>query len=436
MLFKKLDNVSSETISSALELFSVPATDVTATKSQFVENLSLNPPFESPISFKFSGTSSFIDLSKCYLMTQLKIEKKKDANWVKIEADDKPNLINGCGITVFENIKISIQQREVYNSNRLSAYKSYFDMLLSYGADAANTHLQACGFYNENSINDEADLAYRERLELFENGKSAEFVTRIYSDVFLIDRYLLNNLDLEVELVPRNYDSFCIQAPDGDTNVYRFAIESCRLFIKTIDVNDNLALTISKTLSSQVVRYPIRRSVLKSLVISSGKREHTSTLFTEQQPRRLTLALVNHKTFTGQDKKSPFYFENADIQNITLTGGASQIPHSTYRLDFERGRYVRAYHDFMENTGFAFTNSSTTISRKKFANGFTVFVFNLTNTLDDQANFELIKNAATMLTIYFKKDVPAHAYELIVYAEFDSLLTVDSGRNISMDISA
>lgn len=436
MLFKKVDNISSETISSALELFSIPATDVTATKSQFIETLSLNPPSESPISFKISGTSSFIDLSKCYLSTILHLEKKRDENWVRIEAADMPSLINGCGITIFENIKISIQQREVYNSNRLSPFKCFMDMLLCYGNDASNTHLQAAGFYNENTVNDHNDPAFVERRELFNLGKQAEFVSRIYSDVFMIDRYLLGNLDLEVELVARNYDRFCIQAPTGDANVYRFVIDSCRLFVKTVDISDNLSLSISKALSTQVVRYPIRRSVLKSMVISSGKREYSATLFNENLPRRVTLALVNHRTFTGQNNDSPFNFEHGHIQSISISGGQVQVPYSSYRLDFERGKYVRAYHDLMENIGFAFSNSSNTISRKKFANGFTIFSFNLTSSLEDQANFELIKNSSTTVNIHFKQDVPDHAYELIIYAEFDGLLTVDSGRNIATDIGA
>lgn len=309
-------------------------------------------------------------------------------------------------------------------------------MALSYGRDACDTHLQLTGYYDQEKMNDVADKGYKTRQALFADGKKAQFITRIHADVFLQEKFLLNQMEMDIEIMPRLNDSFCIEAADGDKEVYRLVIDTCRLFVKSVDIIDGLSLGFASTLAQKPAKYAIKRTEMKSMVIGSGRREFTASLFNEQVPRRIVLGIVNHSDFTGSTRKSPFNFLNAGIQSITVSANGLEYPSVPYNLDFGRDLYARAYHHMLDNMGYAFTNSSNTISMKKFKNGYTFFVYNLTSSLEDEPGFDLLKTGATTLIIKFDKDVPIGGYELIIYAEYDGLLLVDSNRLIASDMTA
>jgi hypothetical protein len=67
MLFKKIDNSSASTITSALNFFDTPGTNVAISNSSVREYLTLNPLTFTPYHFKLHPISSYIDLSKVCL---------------------------------------------------------------------------------------------------------------------------------------------------------------------------------------------------------------------------------------------------------------------------------------------------------------------------------------------------------------------------------
>lgn len=280
------------------------------------------------------------------------------------------------------------------------------------------------------------DSGYVARQNLFSNGAKAEFVTKIFSDLFQQDRLMVNQMDLDIEIMPRTNDNFCILAPTNDTNTYRIVIDNCRLYIKSVDIIDGLSLGFAAALNQAPAKYPIKRTEMKSMFIGVGRREFTCCLFNDQVPRRIVLGLVKHSAFTGGTNRSPFNFINAGVQSITLTANGQQFPSAPYYLNFENNNYARAYHHMQENMGHAFSNSSNTISLKKFKDGWCFFVFNLTSTQEDEPGFDLLKTGATSLIIKFDMEVPTGGYELVAYAEYDGLLIVDANRTIASDVVA
>lgn len=436
MLFKKIDATSKDSVTSALNLFNLPTTNVSASKSQYREYLPLNPVSDPPYQFKVYGGASFLDLSKCYLFTELHIEKLADNKWVPLAVADKPNVINGIGATFVSGLKIGLGGRETYNSNRLQAYRAYMDMCLSYPKSALDSHLQSSGFYNEDKHDSVDDGGYKKRLALVAGGKRAQFISRIYNEIFLQERLLINQLEMTLEITPRLADNFCIQAPAGDTNSYRLVIDACKLYVKEINLIDGLSLSFASVLSKSVARYPIRKTEMKSMVVGGGRREFTCVLHHEITPRRLVLGLVDHPTFMGSTLNSPFNFQHANIQSITVFANGLEYPSVPYYLDFKNDKFIRAYHDQQEAMGFAFSNFSNTISREKFKNGWCLFVINMTSTLEDEECFDLVKTGTTTLRIQFAETVQDSGLELIVGAEFDSVLLIDNNRVVSTDNSA
>lgn len=109
-----------------------------------------------------------------------------------------------------------------------------------------------------------------------------------------------------------------------------------------------------------------------------------------------------------------------------MTANGRVYPQFPYNLDYENKNYARAFHDTMEHLGFAYTNESNGISYSMFKDGWTIYVFNLTNSQEDSTGFELIKDGCTTVNIRFNSPVPDKGLQLIAYAECDGLILIDS----------
>ena len=114
MVFKKIDHESANSITSALSIFSLPPTNVSISSSSVREYLPLNPLSDVPYHFKIHPTSSFIDLNKCYLLTEMCIKKAGvNGNYVNLEDGDVVAPINLIETTWIKNLKITVQGRGV-----------------------------------------------------------------------------------------------------------------------------------------------------------------------------------------------------------------------------------------------------------------------------------------------------------------------------------
>ena len=74
------------------------------------------------------------------------------------------------------------------------------------------------------------------------------------------------------------------------------------------------------------------------------------------------------------------------------------------------------------------------ISLEDFANGFTLFAFDLSPDLDDGGHFHLIKQGNVRLELHFNAALP-ETINVIVYAEFDNVIKVDKARIVLFDYS-
>ena len=437
MLFKKIDVSSDNSVTSALDLFSTPPTDVSISNSQYREFLTLNPINSTPYHFKIHPITSFIDLSKCYIFTELKIVRVNlDGTNSNLDATDVVAPIQLPGATFIKNLVVTINGREVFNANQLFSYKVYLDAELSYPTGVKDSFLSVCGYArdsdDQNSINGEG---YITRKNLFASSKEVQLMTKIDADLFNQDLYLINNCEVDIEISPQTSDFMLIQK-EGDANRnYKFEIINCKLYVKTIDLMDGLSLDFARKLDTQPARYSLRKSMLKSLFITEGRTEFQNNIFTDEVPRRIIVGLLANSAYIGNKNKSPFNFEHFNVRDVTIIANGRQYPQAPYNLDYGNKKYIRAYHDSQENLGFAYSRESNGISYKMFRNGWCIYTFTLTNSMENDPGFELIKDGTTAISIKFSSPVPAGGVTLIAYGEVDSLMLVDRNRSLSSDVT-
>ena len=434
MLYKKIDASSVNTVTSALNVFDLPPTNVAINSRAYREYLTLNPLTSKPYHFKIHSSSSFIDLSKAYIFTEMRIVKEgNDGNLTILEADENVAPIQMIGSTFIKNLKISINNQEIFDANSLYSYKSYFDTELSFSNSAKNTHLNACGYYKDDlDQNAITNNGFIERKNLFSKSKKTQFISKIDADLFNQELYLVNNVEIDIEITPHD-DDFLIISPNNTK--YKVEILNCSLFVKTVELMDSLSIDFNKRLDQSPATYAIRKSVLKSLFITEGRREYNANLFTEQIPRRIIIALVGNGAYVGSSHKSPFLFEHFNVRDITISANGRNYPNVLYNLDYSKDEYVRAFYDLYEAIGYTNTTEDNGISRKMYKNGWAVYCFNMTNSLENDQYFELIKNGTSCINIKFSQQVPLGGITMIAYMECDGILMIDKNRTLSSDIS-
>jgi hypothetical protein len=423
-------------MNSALNIFTVQPTNVAIVKSHFREILPLSTVSqESPYLLRLYNDNLWTDLSKVYLFLELSIEKKAGNAWVPIVATDTNlasiPLIGQCFV---QQLKMSINNQDVYDSGTLYPYKAYLTHELSFAKNVKENFLASAGYYPSSAHNLATDSGFTKRCSIFERGARAQFLSRLNFDLGDQELFLLNNLDV-LFTIYRAKDTFLLQSlRAGDENEYRLFLHNIKLYAKMIEVQPSLNISIYNTLESKAATYAVRKTEIKNCFLTAGRTEFEQNIFTSIIPRRLTIALVENEAFNGDLTLSPFNFKPFGIRDISVQAGGQNYPAVPYNnLNFGTSLCKRPYVDMYEALTSANGDHSFDISFEQFRNGWTIFVIPLTSTLDDSCGFELLRSGTTTIRMQFNDPIPQDGVEMIVLGEFDQLITIDYQRRITTD---
>uniref|UniRef100_A0A914NSD3 Uncharacterized protein n=1 Tax=Meloidogyne incognita TaxID=6306 RepID=A0A914NSD3_MELIC len=254
---QKIDRDSGNAITNALSFFETPHTNVSISNSSFIELLTLNPVNITPFHFKIHATTNYIDLAKTYVFTELRIKKEdKDGKLVDIGKDDNVSTVQLIGHTIWKNCRMHINGTQVFEGNSLMAYKSIFDYELTYPQSVKNSYLSVAGYYDDGATQtypgvDANGYGIKSRKKLFldedGNPRSAQFMAKLDVDICNQPRYLVNQCEVDIELLPHE-SSFLLSAPWDTAPKYHLEILACKLYVKKIELMDSLALILQKNL--------------------------------------------------------------------------------------------------------------------------------------------------------------------------------------------
>jgi hypothetical protein len=317
------------------------------------------------------------------------------------------------------------------------AYRAFYETELNYGYDAKTTHIKAAGYeHDDDPMDSIKNMGAKNRIVRFAESKWVELMAPIHADLFMQERFLINQCDLRIELY-RNSDRFCLQkfiAADGEQ--YYLDIKNMSLFMKKVEVADSISLAIENMLQTTSVKYPVRRCQVTCMHITENRRSTPlNSLFSGPLPRRLVVGLVGSGAVRGDYSFSPFNFNDFGISEIKVTSGSVTIPTTPYKLDFEDNKFLRTYIQMYEGLGIGNDNKGNCISLNKFKTCCAIFVFELGPDGTDNTYWELVKEGTTTLQMDFDKAIPAGGIEAIIYAEFDSLVMIDKHRQTFMDFT-
>ena len=427
---------------SELELFAVPPTQTAIDSSQWVEYRPITALSDSgPIEFVISGSGEeYVDLSESYLQVTAKIvqsdggdlEQTSDTNGSVSGTDADVGPVNLWLHSLFSQVDVSLNERLVTPSSNTYPYRAYLETLLSYGPAAKESYLTAEMWYKDsgNHMEDsQLNKGFKSRQKWTLASKPITMIGRPHLDLCCQDRLMLNGIDIKMRLV-RSKDTFSLM---GEGKV---KIENVALFVRKVKVHPSIQLDHIRGLERMTAKYPVSRVETKVFSVPKGNMmANQENLFLGQLPKRLVIGMVENKAFNGDKTKNPYNFQHFDVSYLALQVDGKQVPSKALTPDFAKGLCTRSYASLFTGTGFMGHDRGNQLSRDEYAQGFTLFAFDLTPNLDDGGHFHLKKQGNLRLELHFKTGLP-ETINVIVYAEFDNVIEVDKARNVLFDYSA
>lgn len=158
------------------------------------------------------------------------------------------------------------------------------DTELSFPSDVKNSFLQCSGYFKDENNQEDADgNGFKKRKALFATSKTVQMISKIDLDIFNTELYLINNVEIDIQITP-NDNNFVILQPWGVTDEFVFEITSLKMFVKTVDLIDGLALDVAKKLDKMPAKYALRKTMLKHLFISENRTDFNQVKYLNEFP--------------------------------------------------------------------------------------------------------------------------------------------------------
>ncbi|CAH3126509.1 unnamed protein product [Porites lobata] len=434
---------SRECTKSELDLFTIPATQTSIHKGQWIEYHPLsNITDNGPIEFNVSGTGEeYLDLARTQLYVKAKITK---ANGTALDADIQVGPVNLFLHSLFSQVDVSLNERLISGSTNTYPYRAMIESLLNYGEEAKTSQLSMAMFYKDtagkmNVVNplaadDEANLGLKARYEFTKESHTVDMMGPIHSDIFFQDPLMLNGVNLRIKL-NRAKNVFCLVSSAAGAN-FKVVITEAILFVRRVKVASSIILGHAAGLKHASAKYPIRRIDCKVLSIPRGFSSfNPDNIFLGQIPKRIVLGLVDTEAYNGSYRTNPFNFNHHNLTQVGVYVDGEQIPRKPLFLKFDAAggqNVIAGYQSLFSGIGKLSQDMGNQINRSDYGSGYTLFAFDLTPDHCPGDHFELIKQGNLRLELHFSEAL-ANTVNLIVYAEFQNVIEVDANRNVLYD---
>ena len=198
---------NSKETKSELDLFFVPATQVSQERGKWVNHEPVSSVGDGgSISFLSPGTEDCVDLSKTILVVRAKVTKTDGSN---LDQNTKVGPVNNFLHNLFKQVDVYLQGKQVTRATGTYAYRSYLETVSNDGPAAKQSQLTAALFYKDTSgVVDESDptkaadaganTGLKRRYQFSKESGIIDVVEPIFCDVFFSEPLLLSYVDLKV----------------------------------------------------------------------------------------------------------------------------------------------------------------------------------------------------------------------------------------------
>ena len=447
-----LDMHSQDCGKSELELFDIPSTQTSIEDSRYEPCYPLTSLDRGgPVELKYrGGDDEYLDLNDTYLYVRARILDEKGEELKATERvgegaearDQIPDksvvfpvnyFLNSC----FTQVEVFLNNKTVGSTNTLYPYRAYLETMLTYSPDSKKHQLVASLFHQDQGTMDAVDVeaaepsnkGAKQRFDRCKFSKHFECVGRLHSEIFHQQKLLLSKVSLLVKL-HRADRQFVLMSKLADQK-YTISLDVVRLEVSVKKIASHVREAHEARLLTTNAKYPLRKVEMKFYSRGAHMNDLSEpNLVSGILPKRIILGLVSTEAFNGQKKKNPFNFQNYNLNYLAVRKNGQSSPYEPFNLDYGDNQYVMAYFSLLRSTRLMKANHSNAIQPLKgFKDGFALYGFDLTPDNTDGGNLNLLREGTISVDVRLK--TPAtESITIICYLEYDTIMEIDSNRNI------
>lgn len=418
-----------------LSLFASPTNQVAVEKVYFTEARPISSigVSDTPIEIVVSGSGAeYIDFKRSKLYVKARILK---ADGTSLTSNEQTGIVNLPLQSMFSQMDVYLNNKLVsFNTNNYP-WKAYFKTILFSGKDELYSQKQSELFFKDdgnlgdaNAYNG-ANSGLTVRYGYTQESKAFELEGNLMEDIFDIDKYLINGVDIYIKLF-RSSAPFVVMS-DESSPAYKLELLDVVYKVAKVRVDPGVLLNHSKQIETTPVKYTIMRNELKMNTIPKGSTEfYWDNIFPQAVPDRIVVALVDQKAVNGDYTANPFNFEHMGLTDVGIYVNGESVPGRPLKTDFSAGLFSTAYARLFEASGKWNSDAGLIITRSNFGSGYSLFVFTIDPCGFGEEYLNLIRRGNTRLELKFK-GATTKAANAIVFATFSSLLEVDKSRDIN-----
>lgn len=400
-----------EGLVSELSLFELPSTQTSVNDIYYEEIRPLSSVSgDAPFEFRITGGNStdYLDLKNSQLYVKLKVQKADGTDLADVKVD-KVGPSNLFLQSLFSATEVSLQSKASVACN-LNPYRAYMNTLLKHGQDALTSQVTTQGWVMDDSDSPGSSDPNGTNNGLFvrsswiASSKTLDLQGPIFHDLFSMERYLLNQVDVKLKIY-RNPASFALLAADASTS-YKIIIEDIYVLARKVKVNPAVLYGHSKILEKQNALYPYTKTECRSQSVATGSTSfHWDNMFQGRKPEKVIIGFVKSKALNGDYTTNPYNFENCGITHIVLYADGLPVGGNPLKLDFTAAggtAITRAYTNLLTSAGMWRQNEGNALDRTHFINGSTLFAFQLEPDFSHHGDFlTLVKDGNVRLEVQF-----------------------------------
>ncbi|XP_061190297.1 uncharacterized protein F54H12.2-like [Saccostrea echinata] len=408
-----------------LSLFASPTNQVAVEKVYFTEARPISSigVSDTPIEIVVSGSGAeYIDLKRSRLYVKGRILK---ADGTSLAANEKTGIVNLPLQSMFSQMDVYLNNKLVsFNTNNYP-WKAYLKTVLFGGKEELSSQKQSQLFFkDEGSLGDSnayngGNAGLVLRYGYTQESKVFELEGNLMEDIFDIDKYLINGVDIYIKLF-RSSAPFVMMSAQS-TPAYKLELLDVVYKVAKVRVDPGVLLNHSKQIESTPVKYTIPK----------GSTEfYWDNIFPQAVPDRIVVGLVDQKAVNGDYTTNPFNFEHFGVTDVGIYVKGESVPGRPLKTDFTTGHYSSAYARLFEASEKWNQDAGLIITRDNFGSGYSLFVFTIDPCGFGEEYLNLIRRGNTRLELKFKQ-ATTKAANVLVFATFSSLLEVDKSRDIN-----
>ncbi|XP_069104209.1 uncharacterized protein F54H12.2-like [Argopecten irradians] len=320
-----------------LMLFSLPVVQSAVQRTYFVDCRPVSQISGSgPIEFHLPNqTGDYLSLQKSVLYVKVRLLK---ADGTSLVDDESVGFINMPLQTLWSQVDVSLQGRQLTGNSGNYAYKAYLQTLLNFGISTKKGQLTSQLYFQDTpNAMDDADpdgqnSGLFERNAFTKNSKSVDMIGPLLEDLCRLDRYILNGVDVDIKLY-RNNAAFSVMSaestPDYKIELQEVLFRACR-----VQVNPGVIVGHNKALELTPAKYPYIRTDVKSASIPVGQTSFIwDNIYQSKVPRKLVFGLVSTDAYTGAYDKNPFNFQPFDASSVAVYLDNVSVPARPHKLE-------------------------------------------------------------------------------------------------------